>query len=686
MEYTLLECRQKALDNTIVNANGDFETILADQVLIEQGDEIIVSNSFVDTTLLTTSKVSIEEDTVVTFKVGFYNNLYHKRSDNVTDVNEPPQMPFYTLNNANPYATPVQDHYLTQYTHKALDATQKVLQEIYLILPSTTRPRTGLIVGDLTIQLEYLNYAGLPNSLSIYIPPYNSVSFPDGSDTFRITIGADECLVGFDNTYGTNGFKIMGMTDETLSKTFNLKLDYVNFLVVANDTTDHFNLVENTISITIDKGVYDPNELAEIFNDKIDDFNRGFGTTALIMNTTRIPTETLYDNWGYKNGAPQATDIRRVKALLSTTNNLPMTQPYDATDRPTPDKTNGSFAFIATEPSEENEYSGFSTYPNTSRGSPSVPSGTGDANRLFVGTNEFSMEYDSSTGRYRFTFLHMPLYLASNPICLVAPLFINNSVAPFIPTNDTDTPATFKYVAHNSGVFFTQMSPQSFWKDKLGLDLKTILHTPVQIIAPHYFTGSIGQNAPTPWDIPVIIPAAQFRNGKIISLTAGTNTTDGLIAYDTAVIKPAISDDNASQNVFYPYYEQVFDAGSPNKVLIGTQTEFIDGANQVINSIISSGYYLLEIHSKFNSTLITSKNTSRSILQIINRYYSINTYTAQEGSDMVYTHKGEGVYLSSLKIRILNPDQSLARVGDDNTVFIKIVKAPKDIKNSSNKK
>ena len=54
---------------------------------------------------------------------------------------------------------------------------------------------------------------------------------------------------------------------------------------------------------------------------------------------------------------------------------------------------------------------------------------------------------------------------------------------------------------------------------------------------------------------------------------------------------------------------------------------------------------------------------------------------------MVYTHKGESVYLSSLKIRILNPDQSLARVGDDNTIFIKIVKAPReDLKNSSNKK
>lgn len=684
MEYTLLECRQKALNNTIVNANGDFETILSDQVLIEEGDEILVSNSFVDTTLLTTSRVNIEEDTEVVFKIGCYNNLYQKRSDNTTDVGEPPQMPFFTLNSANTYATPVQDHYLTQYTNTTNIPSHKILQNVFVVLADDITPSLGLNVGDLTLQLEYLNYAGLPNSLAIYVPPHNSLSLPDNTATFRIDIGPDECLVSFDNTYGTSGFKLMGMTDDELAKKYSLKLDYANFNIADSPATDFFNLVENTVSITIPKGIYDPNELAEIFNDKIDDFNRGFETTALIMNTSRIPNESIYNNWGYKEGNPLSSNIRRVKPLLSTTNNLPMMLAYDSTARPLPSSDSGCFAYIATEESENGGYSGFSTTPNSARDS---PPGTGDVNRLFVGTNEFSMEYDPSTGRYRFTFLHMSLYLGNNPICLVAPLFLNNSVAPFIPANTSDTPPTFKYVAHNSGVFFTQMSPQSFWEDKLGLDLKKMLHTPIEQELDHFFTGSIGQNASPAWDIPVIIPVAQVRKGIIVPLQSGSNTTDGLISYDTAVIKPAISDTNPSQNNFYPYYEQVFNPDAPSKVLIGTQTEFIDGAKQVINEIITSGYYLLDIQSKFNSTLITSKNKSRSILQIINRYYSINTYTAQEGSDMVYTHKGEPVYLSSLKIRILNPDQSLATVGEDNSVFVKIVKAPKvNLKNVKNKK
>ena len=43
---------------------------------------------------------------------------------------------------------------------------------------------------------------------------------------------------------------------------------------------------------------------------------------------------------------------------------------------------------------------------------------------------------------------------------------------------------------------------------------------------------------------------------------------------------------------------------------------------------------------------------------------------------MIYTHRGEPILLTEANITILNPDRSIANVGNDNTIFIEIVRGP----------
>mgnify|MGYP003625195162 FL=1 len=685
MDYTILECRQQSDENTIVTANGDWETVLSDQILIEDGDQIAVSNSFIDTTLLTTSKVSIEEDTIVKMKIGFYNNLFQGFTDTLTTTGIVPDMPFYTLSHENKFSSPALDHYLCKYSYLA-GPTHFLATNIHIILADGVENSLNLNVGDIMLQLEYTGFDGFVHSLSLYIPKYNTISRPDTTVSyFRINIPATECQVGYVKTDFNNGFRLVGMTDDELATKYKIKIDYANIVSIDLSTAtdppqNHFNIVENQISITIPQGQYEPSELAEYINNQVDDFTTGFGTVSNILSTSRIPDdENAGTNWGYKQGESQTDAIRRVKPLMTTANNLPMMLPYDAVSNPTAETQEGAYVFISCLEDENAVHGGYTTYPNTSRGTAGADPPNrwqGSANRLFIGSNQFTMEYDGATGRYRFTYLHMPLYLASNPIAYTAPLFVNNPATPFVPNNAPAVPPEFKYTAHNSGVFFTQMTPQTFWEDKLGLDLKKMLLTPITKEQDHMFNGSIGKGS-VAYDVVSYIPAPQLREGVKQRPQAGLNTTDGLVGYDVAILKPVTVAAHPTQNSFFPWQEQVFDGAVPTKVLIGTESVYVDGKKSVIDQIISSGYYLLDIQSKFNTKFVSSKSTQRSINQIINRYYSLNTYTSAENSDLVYTHRGEPVYLSSLKIRVLNPDQTLASVGTDNTVFVKIAKAQK---------
>ena len=47
MDTLTIECRQK--EANLVNKNGDFETLIPNKIEIEEGDAIVVRNSFIDT-------------------------------------------------------------------------------------------------------------------------------------------------------------------------------------------------------------------------------------------------------------------------------------------------------------------------------------------------------------------------------------------------------------------------------------------------------------------------------------------------------------------------------------------------------------------------------------------------------------------------------------------------------------
>ena len=110
----------------------------------------------------------------------------------------------------------------------------------------------------------------------------------------------------------------------------------------------------------------------------------------------------------------------------------------------------------------------------------------------------------------------------------------------------------------------------------------------------------------------------------------------------------------------------------------GKTTSIFSDKEKSLDAINNFGYYLIEINSQFKNTFLTEDNNYNSIVQIVNRYYELNSYTSGQGGQIVYQHQGEPMLLTSFHCRILKSDKTLAEnVGDDNTIHLQLVKAPR---------
>ena len=88
------------------------------------------------------------------------------------------------------------------------------------------------------------------------------------------------------------------------------------------------------------------------------------------------------------------------------------------------------------------------------------------------------------------------------------------------------------------------------------------------------------------------------------------------------------------------------------------------------------GYFILDIGTNFTQNLIGANLTTHSTQSIINRYYTANSFTSDNGAgSVIYTHTGEPQMLSNFNVAIRNPDRTLVSgsiLQDKNTVFIGI--------------
>ena len=142
-----------------------------------------------------------------------------------------------------------------------------------------------------------------------------------------------------------------------------------------------------------------------------------------------------------------------------------------------------------------------------------------------------------------------------------------------------------------------------------------------------------------------------------VGITGQSSTLDGVVSKNT----PLVVTNVASSTI-------------PADLTIGLKGTDDNPTNQQDKF----GYYLVEVGSQFKNEFLTPENNFRSIQQIVNRYYELNSYTSAENGQIIYEHTGEDMLLQSFKCRILTSDKQVpTNIGNDNTLHIEIVKGSK---------
>lgn len=276
-----------------------------------------------------------------------------------------------------------------------------------------------------------------------------------------------------------------------------------------------------------------------------------------------------------------------------------------------------------------------------------------------VGTNRIELQYSSETNLYYWNYLHFPIYDETQPSAGT----IISRIKKVAGTN----PVNSKYIQNgkNGGIIFKDLTastidpktgvetPFDFWSGVLGFNIGGIQNEQSGLIPETTRYNNFTAGTPNTY------------SATIPTLTDGLQMTNAGFVIDDVVNKQSYATFNLNTDGSITNFEAT---SGFNTVIYATQ-------NKVSNGILNTAFYLVEIQLNFSSNLIGNDSITRNISGIINRYYSRGAYVSADGDpSFVINYQGEPTIISSMRIRILNPDRSLANVGDDNTLFFELIK------------
>ena len=264
----------------------------------------------------------------------------------------------------------------------------------------------------------------------------------------------------------------------------------------------------------------------------------------------------------------------------------------------------------------------------------------------WVGASQFELSFDDDSRRFFWNYLHTPAFDASGAESIN--YFQEYAVA-----------KSGGLLFRSLTAFDTNDTKVDFWEGQLGFDLNSL---EVQI-----------------FNTDLLNPAKDAVVGTMAFVYAldKVNMTSGFISADSAVGK-VISGTIVPFSWIVP---KPVGGAAPTTFESSIQsTQQIMSVESFENRQYAYSHFLVSIGAGFNNNMITPFNNFRMINSIVSKYYNSAGYTYGSSSDSIsYVHKGEPLVLTSFSCEILSPNKVRAPgVGDDNALFLNILKSPTD--------
>ena len=661
MENYIIELRNKDIIDEVKGGgavlqegqqNGVWTTNIqaGNSLILENGDQLICRNSYIDTKAEAQQKIIVSED--LPCEVSFYYyavNWNGNQREYVSDstwrqTNTSVKLPINATDNR---VLPQSDGKLYVACGSASDGHN------YRFQKSLTYQGQNALqgVGGFNVVVRYKDINGTTRDKTVELPKYfeigwgteaqqdinitynNTAPFPDG-----LASGIGCFLPNADGT--PNLQQRMDGTrlekDDTIIEAFTDTTTLSGNLFTPQLATKKF---------TLPAGNYDPNELCETIN------------SLMTAHGKSAPTlQNLIDN--------------------------PLLVSIGGTDA-NGDHPNANFNnFVRFQADSDDTGDGYGFVYNTAGGSPNI-----------LGASEFVLDFDTDTNRFGFQFLHTPIYSeadGSNGGDTELGGFCSakgwtgdqeNQPNPNLPTN--------RYrVGKNGGILLQDLQPRSLWQDQLGFDLDVFIKDqtgrPTTTPNPNCLLVRFSQKSKNRLGTEFTTNGLQSSLPFFYTLPQdGIQMTNGFLGVNTLFEKG----NEFQKQVSIPSVANTGQAKSAF-VAINQQTQEITAGDSLFSASSGKttfGYFLIEVQGNFNNNYLNQDGNFRHIMAVVSRYYEKESYTSSTSADsIVYVHSGQPVSLQSFTCRILDSDKRVAdNIGNDNTVILELVKAPKVPKDAS---
>jgi len=273
MDTYTLELRQKEAIN--VNNNGDYESVVQEKILLEEGDSVVMKSVFIDTQASSNQKINVPEDLTLNFEWINYNKFYYKSG---TFINaKQPEDPVSGASGFN-YQDPTLQTYASMNIKEATSGPYDFILQLDF---NTTNPKKfsgSSKPFDLTI--SYVNLNGDEVFQKVHVP-----AIPNSIVPYTIPI-----VIAYERSRGLH------YRPSNLSQ-FGVILDTKIFIAPANHMVCYPEF--NSTSIKLDKGAYSPVDLTNAINKQLTKQKSKPAPNALYGNDflTVEPSGPAASNW-----------------------------------------------------------------------------------------------------------------------------------------------------------------------------------------------------------------------------------------------------------------------------------------------------------------------------------------------------------------------------------------------------
>ena len=666
MDNVILELRNKTAFETESGGaevkRGDWTTNLQEKIVVNEGDTILARNVFVDTKAITApqTKISVPDNLKLEFQFMLYNmNWTGAVATTGGSAASQPTSSIKALNETiNHVAKNDGKLYISCTKHDTTGVVVKQISE-FTARAVYVFGRTG---GNFHVGFFFKNRDGVDTQVIKLLPALNpgwgSTDYKQLIDiTYRV--GDPPTLPnGQLQSSDVAVYVCQGPSAQFKTIDFNKKMADLSEGLLKPQDGDFF---ENTAILKLPAG----NTLADI-------------QYAPKIHSVEIELE---------GGADVAYDPTELAQLINR--KLTEIDPGTLTEN----ELSGSNKFLQHigkgAPGSNNDFNNFIEAIDSSRtdgglyGFEYNTTSTGNQGSRWLGASQMELTFNTSTKKFAFDFMHTPVFVGGQTAVGIA------RAQQFPSTTDFST----YQVSRNGGVILFNLSAQNtrtgdydpFWEETLGFGLydpqtrKTSLNHlygqfKMQTILTNGNTIAIND---TPSSVAVFDPP----------IVAGVNATSGFQGLDSVVQKGDITSNN-------PFFQPpVLPTPQGDNTILATsdKSEQVEAPVGVLNAQteVTFGYFLAEVQAQFGNRLINPDGAHNNRVAIVSRYYEENSYTSSSAGDaIVYQHKSPvPIYINSFKCRILDSDGNLSDiVGVDNTIFLEIVRANRNLSLEAPKK